>query len=65
VIGFDSTRVLAESIIDALNTSIKRYPLTSMIEKDTHEPTLIPEWKRLGLIWRSITQGGDGGCLYG
>jgi nitrogenase molybdenum-cofactor synthesis protein NifE len=65
VIGFDSTRVLAESIIDVLNTSVKRYPLTSMIEKDTHEPTLIPEWKRLGLIWRSITQGGDGGCLYG
>jgi nitrogenase molybdenum-cofactor synthesis protein NifE len=64
-VGFDSTRVLAESIIDALNSRIKRYPLVNMIEKDVHNPNLIPEWKRLGLIWRSITQGGDGGCLYG
>ncbi|MCK4732035.1 MAG: nitrogenase component 1 [Methanophagales archaeon] len=64
-IGFDSTRILAESVIEALNTPIKKYPLVNMIGKDAQEPNLIPQWKKLGVIWRKIAEGGDGGCLYG
>jgi nitrogenase molybdenum-cofactor synthesis protein NifE len=64
-VGFDSAKILAESLLDVLNTPIKRYPLINMIERDIQEPNLIPQWKKLGVIWRTIAEGGDGGCLYG
>ena len=64
-LGFDSTKTLILALLDALNTPLKKHPLVNLIERDAYEPGLIPHWKKLGLIWRAISQGGDGGCLYG
>jgi len=63
-IGFKSTLKLAEMIKKELKKSPKK-SLVSMLEYDPYRVSLHPSWIKLERIWRAVTEGADGGCLYG
>jgi len=50
---------------EELKRPAKKHPLLGMLDYDEHESTLLPHWVRLENVWRAVTEGADGGCLYG
>jgi len=64
-IGFECPIELARMLKKELERTPKRRPLLSMLDYDPHESTLHPSWVRLENVWRAVTDGADGGCLYG
>jgi len=64
-IGFKCPIELARILKRELKRTPKQSPLLSMLDYDPFESTLHPSWVRLENVWRAVTEGADGGCLYG
>jgi len=64
-IGFECPLRVARMLKEELERPAKKHPLLGMLDYDEHESTLLPHWVRLENVWRTVTEGADGGCLYG
>ena len=64
-IGFECPVKVARALKEELERPAKRYPLLSMLDYHKYESTLLPSWVKLENGWRAVTEGADGGCLYG
>ena len=64
-IGFECPIRLATILKKELERTVQNHPLLSMLDYDEHQPTLSSHWVRLSNVWRAVTEGADGGCLYG
>lgn len=63
--GFECPIDLARDLKMALARNAKKRPLLSMLEYDPYESSLLPNWVKLENVWRAVTEGADGGCIYG
>jgi nitrogenase molybdenum-iron protein alpha/beta subunit len=64
-IGFECPAELARMLKRELEKPAQRTPLLSMLDYDRNESHLHPSWIKMEKVWRAVTEGGDGGCLYG
>jgi len=64
-IGFECPIRLATILKKELERTVQNHPLLSMLDYEEHQPTLSSHWVRLSNVWRAVTEGADGGCLYG
>ena len=64
-IGFECPLKVARMINEELKRPAKKHPLLGMLDYDEYESTLLPHWVKLENVWRAVTEGADGGCLYG
>ena len=63
--GFECPIDLARALKRTLAKNAAKRPLLSMLEYDPHESSLLPNWVKLENVWRAVTEGADGGCIYG
>lgn len=64
-IGFECPVELSRMLKKEFERPPKKNPLLSMLEFDRYESHLLPNWVKLENVWRAVTEGADGGCLYG
>lgn len=64
-IGFECPLKVARMLKEELKRPVKKHPLLGMLDYDDYESTLLPHWVKLENVWRAVTEGADGGCLYG
>jgi len=64
-IGFECPILLSKLLKKELSRKIKRTPLVCMIDHDLYRSDLHPSWIKAEKVWRKVTEGTDGGCLYG
>jgi len=64
-IGFNTPLFLAKAIKREILKREKRNPILCMIEHDPYRADLHPSWIKAERVWRMVTEGADGGCLYG
>jgi len=64
-IGFETPIFLAKLIKREMSKEAKKSPILCMIEHDPYRAELHPSWIKAEKVWRMVTEGADGGCLYG
>ncbi|GAB6163913.1 hypothetical protein JCM12298_30730 [Desulfothermus naphthae] len=64
-IGFETPIFLARLIKREMSKEARKSPILGMIEHDPYRAELHPSWIKAEKVWRMVTEGADGGCLYG
>lgn len=64
-IGFRCALDLAREIRREIKREIRRNPILCLFDSDPYRPDFHPSWIKAERVWRDVTEGADGGCIYG